>query len=85
MLVDKLHSLTKPRLALIKFDATVQAAAQSLSRPGIGLVVVCNGHGGAEGVLSKSDLCPSSHRSDIAAAAGGRIDDQVLRLVHSPG
>ena len=56
MLVDKLHALTSPRLAVIDFHATVQAAALSLSRPGIGLVVVCNTSGGAEGVLSKSEL-----------------------------
>jgi CBS domain-containing protein len=56
MLIDKLHALTSPRLAVIDVNATVQAAAFSLSRPGIGLVVVCNGNGGAEGVLSKSDL-----------------------------
>lgn len=56
MLIDKLHALTSPRLAVIDVNATVQAAAFSLSRPGIGLVVVCNANGGAEGVLSKSDL-----------------------------
>jgi CBS domain-containing protein len=56
MLIDKLHALTSSRLAVIDFNATVQAAALSLSRPGIGLVVVCNVGGGAEGVLSKSDL-----------------------------
>ena len=56
MLIDKLHALTLPRLAVIDVNATVQAAAFSLSRPGIGLVVVCNANGGAEGVLSKSDL-----------------------------
>jgi CBS domain-containing protein len=56
MLIDKLHAFTSSRLAVIDFNATVQAAALSLSRPGIGLVVVCNAGGGAEGVLSKSDL-----------------------------
>ena len=56
MLIDKLHALTSSRLAVVDVNATVQAAALSLSRPGIGLVVVCNGNGGAEGVLSKSDL-----------------------------
>jgi CBS domain-containing protein len=56
MLIDKLHALTSPRLAVIDINATVHAAALSLSRPGIGLVVVCNPGGGAEGVLSKSDL-----------------------------
>jgi len=56
MLIDKLHSLTSPRLAVIDLNATVQTAAHGLSRPGVGLVVVCNGNGSAEGVLSKSDL-----------------------------
>lgn len=56
MLIEKLHALTSPRLVVIDFNATVRAAALSLSRPGIGLVVVCNDDGGAEGVLSKSDL-----------------------------
>ncbi|AZO69969.1 CBS domain-containing protein [Mesorhizobium sp. M1D.F.Ca.ET.043.01.1.1] len=56
MLIDRLHALTSSRLAVVDVNATVQAAALSLSRPGIGLVVVCNGNGAAEGVLSKSDL-----------------------------
>jgi CBS domain-containing protein len=56
MRIDKLNAVTSSRLAVIDFGATVHAAAVSLSRPGIGLVVVCNAGGGAEGVLSKSDL-----------------------------
>jgi CBS domain-containing protein len=56
MLVDNLQALTSPRLVVIDRDATVQAAALSLARPGIGLVVVCDAGGSAEGVLSKSDL-----------------------------
>jgi CBS domain-containing protein len=56
MLIDKLHALTSPRLAVIDLNATVQTAAHWLSRPGVGLVVMCNGSGSAEGVLSKSDL-----------------------------
>ncbi len=56
MLVDKLAAITSSRLAMIDSNATVQAAALLLSRPGIGLVVVCNASGAAEGVLSKSDL-----------------------------
>ena len=72
MLIDKLRPLTSPRLAVIDFDATVQAAALSLSRPGIGLVVVCNAMGSAEGVLSKSDLVrhltsPMSSGSPVSA------------------
>jgi CBS domain-containing protein len=56
MLIDKLHDSISSRLAVIDFNATVEAAALLLSRPGIGLVVVCNASGCAEGVLSKSDL-----------------------------
>jgi CBS domain-containing protein len=56
MLIEKLHGLTSSRLAVLDFDATIQAAALSLSRPGVGLVVICNASGGAEGVVSKSDL-----------------------------
>lgn len=56
MLIDKLHALTSSRLAVIDVNDSVQAAALSLSKPGIGLVVVCNGAGEATGVLSKSDL-----------------------------
>lgn len=56
MIIENLQPLTSPRLAVVDFSATVQTAATSLARPGIGLVVVCNAAGGAEGVLSKSDL-----------------------------
>ncbi|MGO4842598.1 CBS domain-containing protein, partial [Rhizobiaceae sp. 2RAB30] len=56
MLVKRLDTLTSSRLAVIDRNATVQSAALLLSRTGIGLVVVCNATGDAEGVLSKSDL-----------------------------
>ena len=56
MHIATLHELTSKRLAVIGFNASLQAAALSLSKPGIGLLVVCNTRGGMEGVLSKSDL-----------------------------
>jgi CBS domain-containing protein len=56
MFVERLQPLTMPRLVVIGQDATVQEAAQSLSRPGIGLVVVVGAGGSIEGVLTKSDL-----------------------------
>jgi CBS domain-containing protein len=56
MLVATLQSSTSSRLAVVDVTATVKTAALALSTPGIGLVVVCNGVGGAEGVVSKSDL-----------------------------
>lgn len=65
MHIEQLNALTMARLAVIDVDAALQDAAQSLSKPGIGLVVVCDGNGEAAGVLSKSDLvrhltCPVS-------------------------
>lgn len=56
MRIEQLSSMTSLRLVTIDIDATLRAAALSLSNPGTGLVVVCHGNGGAAGVLSKSDL-----------------------------
>lgn len=56
MLIDNLHAVTSSRLIMIDLNADLQTAAQWLSRPGVGLIVVCDGSGGAAGVLSKSDL-----------------------------
>lgn len=56
MHIEQLNALTIARLAVVDVDAALQDAAQSLSKPGIGLVVVCDGNGEAAGVLSKSDL-----------------------------
>ena len=56
MRVDRLNSTISERLMVIHVDATPRAAALSLVRPGIGLVVVCHESGEAAGVLSKSDL-----------------------------
>jgi CBS domain-containing protein len=54
--LDCLSSKRYATLIVIDSNATVQTAVLLLSRPGIGLIVVCNASGGAEGVLSKSDL-----------------------------
>jgi CBS domain-containing protein len=48
--------MTSARLRLLDVNATPRAAAVSLSKPGIGLVVICHRSGAAAGVLSKSDL-----------------------------
>ncbi|TPL99713.1 CBS domain-containing protein [Mesorhizobium sp. B2-3-10] len=56
MQIEQLNAMTKARLMVIDASAAVQAAALSLSKPGIGLVVVCDDNGAAAGVLSKSDL-----------------------------
>ena len=84
MLIDKLHALTSSRLAVIDFDATVQAAALSLSRPGIGLVVVCNAIGSAEGVLSKSDLVRHLAGSTSSASSVSALMSRSI-ITCSPG
>src|SRR5262249_42755258 len=55
MLIANLRKATSARLAVGDLDSTLQVAAASLARPGIGLVVVCSDTGAA-GVLTKSDL-----------------------------
>ncbi|RUX09006.1 CBS domain-containing protein [Mesorhizobium sp. M8A.F.Ca.ET.059.01.1.1] len=56
MQIEQLKATTKARLMVLDANAAVQVAALSLSKPGIGLVVVCDDNGAAAGVLSKSDL-----------------------------
>jgi CBS domain-containing protein len=56
MRIKQLNTATSARLRMIDADATIHAAAHSLSTPGIGLVIVCGYGGKLAGVLSKSDL-----------------------------
>lgn len=56
MLVRDLHHRTLRRLAVIDRHSSIGAAALALCAPGVGLVVVCDEAGNAEGVLSKSDV-----------------------------
>jgi CBS domain-containing protein len=56
MRIDRLHPVTSVRLAIIDVAATLRTTALALSRPGIGLLVVCNTDGQTAGVISKSDL-----------------------------
>jgi CBS domain-containing protein len=56
MRIDVLHPLTSARLAVVATDATVRTAAIALSRPDIGLLVVCDENRSVTGVVSKSDL-----------------------------
>lgn len=67
MLVEQLHAATSSRLVVIADDADLYVAARWLSGPDIGLVVVCDGDGGAAGVLSKSNLV--RHLADPGASA----------------
>jgi len=72
MRIEQLHTMTSARLAMIDAGATPRAAAFSLSKPGIGLVVVCHENEQAAGVLSKSDLIrhladPGSAEATVAA------------------
>ena len=76
MRIDSLHAVTSARLAVIGLDATLQAAASSLSRPSIGLVVVCSDTGAA-GVLTKSDLVRH-------LATAGEADASVAVMMSQP-
>ncbi|MER9445202.1 CBS domain-containing protein [Mesorhizobium sp. M0340] len=72
MRVDSLHAATSARLAAIDVEAPLRTAALWLSKPGIGLVVVCQRSGEAAGVLSKSDLVrhlANSGPTEASAAA----------------
>lgn len=78
MRIDNLHMAISARLAIVDINATLQTAAFSLSRPGIGLVVVCDGAGTAAGVLSRSDLV---RHLATAGAAGKSVAPAMSRPV----
>jgi CBS domain-containing protein len=77
MRIDRLHGVTSPRLAVVDVDATLHAAAISLSKPGIGLAVVCHGDSCVVGVLSKADLVRH-------LASSGRLEASVAELMSRP-
>ena len=79
MLINNLDAATSARLAVISFDATLRAAALCLSRPGIGLVIVCSDAGAAAGVLTKSDLI--RHLSRAGAADAPPTQPMTLPIV----
>jgi CBS domain-containing protein len=76
MRIDSLRVAISARLALVDLDATLQSAASTLSRPGIGMVVVCS-DAGAAGVLTKSDLVRH-------LATEGAADAPVALLMSRP-
>jgi len=82
MHIEQLNALTKARLMVIEANSAVQAAALSLSKPGIGLVVVCGENGAAASGLSESDLIRHL-TSPISQAASVRPHDQPSRVVRS--
>jgi CBS domain-containing protein len=65
--------MTSPRLRVISTDAEIRAAALALSKPDVGLVVVCHHDGAAVGVLSKSDLVRHLARSGSAGARAATL------------
>jgi CBS domain-containing protein len=64
--IEKLYPMTSARLMVIDVAASLQAAAVTLSTPGIGLAVVSGKGGQAAGVLSKSDLI--RHLTEVDSA-----------------
>lgn len=77
MLIDSLRAATSARLVEINVDDTLKTAALCLSRPGIGLIVVCREGGEAGGVLTKSDLVRH-------LATEGALDGPVAPLMSWP-
>ncbi len=77
MRIDRLHGVTSPRFAVVDADATLQAAAISLSRSGIGLAVVCHGNSEVVGVLSKANLVRH-------LAGSGRPEASAAELMSRP-
>ena len=64
MRIEKLYPMVSARLMIVNVTDTVARAAATLSKPGVGLAVVCSDDGVARGVLSKSDLIRHiAHRS----------------------
>ena len=80
MRIDNLRPYTSARLTVLDSGATVREAALSLTRPGIGLVIVCDARGRLEGVLSKSDLILHLTGS---AAPHGPVSDLMTRSIVS--
>ena len=80
MRVDRLKAETSARLAVIHVTASLQSAALSLSRPGIGLAVVCQETGCVVGVLSKADLV---RRFAISGLAEAPVAELMSRSVVS--
>lgn len=76
MRIDKLETAISSRLAVIGVDATARSAARSLSRPDIGLLVICNENGEVTGVLSKSDLVRHLAYSGSAGATAAMLMSQ---------
>jgi CBS domain-containing protein len=56
MLVEKILSVARERLAAIGDDAPVLQAARFLGSPHVNLVIVCDTAGAMKGVLSKTDI-----------------------------
>jgi CBS domain-containing protein len=77
MRIDSLFPAISARLAVIGLEASLRAAALPLSRPGIGLVVICGDTGAAGGVLTKSDLI--RHFATVGAA-----DTPLTQLMIQP-
>lgn len=78
MRIDRLNFVTTARLTTISVDSPLRAAARSLSDPGIGLLVVCNGRGAAVGVLSKSDLVRYMAEAPSEVSCAGELMSKTL-------
>lgn len=81
MLIERILSSTRKRLALINHAAPVTQAAELMSKPHTDLVVVCGGAGEMVGVLTKTDIVGQIRQCTgcgCAAAVGSIMTRDVV-------
>ncbi|AXK84108.1 CBS domain-containing protein [Pseudolabrys taiwanensis] len=73
MLIETLRPMTSARLATVTANATLLTAARVLSRPQVGLLIVCDESGRVAGVLSKSDVIRHLTNAGITEASAANV------------
>ena len=94
MLVSGMQAATRSRLATIGVDARLSEVAKLLGDTQIGLVVICDGNRGMQGVITKTDIvrrigmcsgsaCTTTAREVMTTAVGSCRSGDVLSAVLS--
>ncbi len=73
MQLSRLAPAISARLATIRTDESILAAALHLSRPDVGLIIVCDDSGKALGVLGRSDLLRHMASTEAAKTAAANL------------
>jgi len=69
MRIETLRQMIEVRLAVVAMDATLRAAAAALSKPHIGLLVVCDENRMAAGVVCRSNIVRHLMSAGVAEAS----------------